>query len=98
MAERKSHLSAIRLKSLQSHFATLQDFSLIPSQPIARDFTRDMSSPSKEWANLPSYDELPHFHEYPGCAWSVWGLDAQLGTVNLLTPEVVKRAASAEIR
>ena len=42
---------------------------------------------------LPTYDELPHFKNYKGCAWEVWGKDDQLGTVNLLTPEVVKEAA-----
>lgn len=46
---------------------------------------------------LPSFDELPHFHEYTGCAWGLWGDDDELGTVNLLTPDVVKAAAS-EIR
>ena len=46
---------------------------------------------------LPSFDELPNFHEYTGCAWGLWGDDDELGTVNLLTPEVVKAAAS-EIR
>ncbi|KAF8891123.1 hypothetical protein CPB84DRAFT_1385113 [Gymnopilus junonius] len=47
---------------------------------------------------LPSYDELPPFKNYPGCAWGVWGQDDQLGTVNLLTEAVVQRAASDEIR
>jgi hypothetical protein len=47
---------------------------------------------------LPSYDELPNFKNFPGCAWDVWGKDDQLGTVNLLTEEVVKTAASEEIR
>jgi hypothetical protein len=47
---------------------------------------------------LPNYDELPAFHEYPGCAWDVWGKGDQLGTINLLTPEVVQKAAQEEIR
>ncbi|KAI0344951.1 hypothetical protein BDW22DRAFT_1426672 [Trametopsis cervina] len=42
---------------------------------------------------LPAFDELPNFHEYTGCAWSVWGKDDELGTVNLLTEEVVAEAA-----
>ena len=42
---------------------------------------------------LPSFDELPHFHQYTGCAWGVWGDDDELGTVNLLTEEVVAEAA-----
>ncbi|KAI0312333.1 hypothetical protein OF83DRAFT_1067370 [Amylostereum chailletii] len=47
---------------------------------------------------LPTFDELPHYKNFPGCAWEVWGKDDQLGTVNLLTDAVVKRAASEEIR
>ena len=46
---------------------------------------------------LPTFDELPTFKEFTGCAWEVWGKDDQLGTVNLLTPEVVKEA-SKEIK
>lgn len=47
----------------------------------------------ERWDNLPSFDELPSFHGLPGCAWSVWGKGDELGTINLLTPEVVKEAA-----
>ncbi|KAG1731201.1 uncharacterized protein EDB91DRAFT_1252264 [Suillus paluster] len=47
---------------------------------------------------LPSFDELPSFHDFKGCAWDVWGKDDELGTINLLTPEVVARAAQEEIR
>ncbi|ETW85097.1 hypothetical protein HETIRDRAFT_438158 [Heterobasidion irregulare TC 32-1] len=47
---------------------------------------------------LPSFDELPHFKEYSGCAWDVWGPNDQLGTVNLLTDDLVKQAAQEEIR
>lgn len=47
---------------------------------------------------LPTFDELPSFKNFPGCAWDVWGPDDQLGTVNLLTEEVVQRAAKEEIR
>ena len=46
---------------------------------------------------LPTYDELPAYKNFNGCAWGVWGDDDQLGTVNLLTPEVVKEA-SREIK
>ncbi|KIK51743.1 hypothetical protein GYMLUDRAFT_208428 [Collybiopsis luxurians FD-317 M1] len=52
---------------------------------------------TKDWSNLPTFDELPPFKEFAGCAWEVWGKDDQLGTVNLLTEEVVKRTASEEI-
>ena len=46
---------------------------------------------------LPKFDELPAFKEFSGCAWEVWGKDDELGTVNLLTPEVVKEV-SKEIK
>lgn len=52
---------------------------------------------SKRWDQLPLYDELPMYRNFPGCAWSVWGEGDELGTVNLLTPEVVREAAK-EIR
>ncbi|KII89473.1 hypothetical protein PLICRDRAFT_609462 [Plicaturopsis crispa FD-325 SS-3] len=48
--------------------------------------------------NLPAYDDLPPFKNFPGCAWEVWGKDDQLGTINLLTPELVKQAATEEIQ
>ena len=43
---------------------------------------------------LPTFDELPEWRNFKGCAWEVWGKGDQLGTVNLLTPEVVKEAAT----
>ena len=48
--------------------------------------------------DLPTFDQLPKFHELTGCAWEVWGKDDQLGTINLLTEEVVQRAAREEVR
>lgn len=47
---------------------------------------------------LPSFDQLPKFHELNGCAWGVWGKDDELGTINMLTEEVVQRAAREEVR
>ena len=47
---------------------------------------------------LPTFDELPSYKEFKGCAWDVWGKGDQLGTVNLLTDGVVRRAAMEEIR
>ncbi|OCH86178.1 hypothetical protein OBBRIDRAFT_797438 [Obba rivulosa] len=47
---------------------------------------------------LPSFDELPNFNNFTGCAWEVWGRDDQLGTINLLTEDVVKQAATEEIK
>ncbi|KAJ3768262.1 hypothetical protein FB446DRAFT_287921 [Lentinula raphanica] len=56
------------------------------------------SSPSsKDLSKLPKFDDLPMFKNMKGCAWEVWGKDDQLGTINLLTEEVVKRAAAEEI-
>ncbi|KAI0823830.1 hypothetical protein BC628DRAFT_1420575 [Trametes gibbosa] len=46
---------------------------------------------------LPTFDELPGFKDFTGCAWEVWGKDDQLGTINLLTDEIVKEA-SKEIK
>lgn len=48
--------------------------------------------------DLPSLKELPNFKELPGCAWDVWGKGDELGTVNILTDEVVRRAAKEEIQ
>jgi len=47
---------------------------------------------------LPEFDQLPSFHDFKGCAWGLWGLEDQLGTVNLLTEKVVARAAQEEIK
>jgi len=47
---------------------------------------------------LPKFDDLPSFHDLAGCAWSVWGPDDQLGTVNILTDSVVAQSAKEEIR
>ncbi|KAF7359050.1 hypothetical protein MSAN_01245900 [Mycena sanguinolenta] len=49
-------------------------------------------------ADLPAYDELPYFKNFPGCAWGVWGAEDELGTVNLLTDALVKQSAAEEIR
>lgn len=50
---------------------------------------------------LPDFDNLPPVAGKPqGCAWGVFDKDGQrdkYGTLNLLTPEVV-RAASGEIQ
>jgi hypothetical protein len=47
---------------------------------------------------LPAFKALPHYKNYTGCAWGVWPADDELGTVNLLTEDVVLRAAKEEIR
>ena len=44
--------------------------------------------------NLPQYHELPLFEgKDERYAWDVWGPGDNLGTVNLLTPEVIREAA-----
>jgi hypothetical protein len=48
--------------------------------------------------SLPSFDELPKFKNFSGCAWGVWGTDDQLGTVNLLTDDVVQRTCQEEVK
>ncbi|KAH7038364.1 uncharacterized protein B0I36DRAFT_316058 [Microdochium trichocladiopsis] len=48
--------------------------------------------------SLPAFDELPLRSGDPKfAAWGLWGDDDELGTLNLLTPDVVK-LASQEIR
>ncbi|KAH8882034.1 hypothetical protein GQ53DRAFT_798986 [Thozetella sp. PMI_491] len=50
----------------------------------------------KPW---PSFDELPLRKDGPpGNAWGLFGENDQLGRLNLLTPEVVKAAATTEIQ
>ncbi|KAJ6630356.1 hypothetical protein B0H10DRAFT_1984313 [Mycena sp. CBHHK59/15] len=58
------------------------------------------SGDSVDWttARIPTFDELPPFKNFPGCAWSVWGAQDELGTVNLLTETLVKRSAAEEIQ
>jgi kynurenine formamidase len=73
-----------RLMNITGHLASS------PSNPAQKvDWTT---------AEIPDYDALPAFKNFPGCAWSVWGAEYQLGTVNLLTDAVVKAAASKEIK
>ncbi|SNX85214.1 uncharacterized protein MEPE_03923 [Melanopsichium pennsylvanicum] len=58
------------------------------------------SSSSTKWdtIQLPEYKDLPSEGGWPACAWSVWGQGDQLGTVNLLTPALVLRAAKEQIK
>ena len=48
--------------------------------------------------HLPSFNELPSYKNFTGCAWKVWEGHGYLGTVSMLTPEVVARAAREEIQ
>jgi hypothetical protein len=47
---------------------------------------------------LPDFDELPKVEGMPqGCAWGVFDKNGKkdvIGTINLLTPDVVKAAAT----
>ncbi|KAG6814739.1 hypothetical protein H0H93_012425 [Arthromyces matolae] len=75
-----------RLTKLFNHF-----------NPRPKATVTEQDGPIVENARLPTYDELPKFKDFAGCAWAVWGDDDELGTVNLLTPDVVQRAAKEEI-
>ena len=59
------------------------------------------AQPSKQSHHLPSYNSLPSVPGMPhGCAWGLWdapGKKDDLGTLNLLTPDVI-RAARDEIQ
>ena len=50
---------------------------------------------------LPDFDDLPAVEGMPqGCAWGLFDKDGEkdhVGTLNLLTPEVIK-AAAAEVK
>lgn len=76
-----------RLKSLMSH--------VIPHKSEASPTATDVTTDDKK---LPDYDDLPKFNNMPGCAWTVWGPEDQLGTINLLTDKLVKRTAEEEIK
>ncbi|KAK7458862.1 hypothetical protein VKT23_009873 [Stygiomarasmius scandens] len=64
--------------------------------PSSTGKDKSTAAQKKDWKNLPTFDDLPEFKGMKGCAWEVWGKDDQLGTVNLLTDEVVKKAAVEE--
>ncbi len=68
-----------------------------PAVAKARRRSLTTSSPPALKVNLPSYDELLQRTDAPaGSAWGLFGNTDELGTINLLTPEVV-RLAAAEI-
>lgn len=49
--------------------------------------------------NHPDFSQLPLDKDGPhGNAWGLWGPDDQLGTLNLLTDDVVAKAASENIK
>src|SRR5260370_5699453 len=68
-----------------------------PAVAKARRRTVTASSSPALKVKLPSYDELLQRTDAPaGSAWGLFGNTDELGTINLLTPEVV-RLAAAEI-
>ncbi len=68
-----------------------------PAVAKARRRSVTASVPPALKVNLPSYDELMQRTDAPaGSAWGLFGNTDELGTINLLTPEVV-RLAAAEI-
>jgi kynurenine formamidase len=68
-----------------------------PAVAKARRRSVIASVPPALKVNLPSYDELLQRTDAPaGSAWGLFGNTDELGTINLLTPEVV-RLAAAEI-
>jgi hypothetical protein len=56
---------------------------------------------NQDQLHVPDYDDLPPVENMPkGCAWGLFDKDGKkdlLGTLNLLTPGVVK-AAAAEVK
>jgi len=54
-----------------------------------------------DYSNIPDYDDLPAVKGMPqGCAWGIFDKDGKkdnLGTINLITPDIVK-AAVAEVK
>jgi hypothetical protein len=64
-------------------------FSINPIKNCSHNFLMN-TLPS----TLPSFDQLPIKPEYPPrSAWGVFGADDQIGTLNLLTPERIAKAA-----
>lgn len=80
-----------RLQHLLTHLSPSTSTAHAPTDGITPAMT------STAGRKLPTFDELPSFKDFAGCAWEVWGKDDQLGTVNLLTEEAVKEA-SKEIK
>ncbi|KAF9460905.1 putative cyclase-domain-containing protein [Collybia nuda] len=91
-------MTSKRLSRVLSHFLPAKS---TPAATTSTEKAAAAASPAPAATTtkaLPTFDELPHFKNFPGCAWSVWGENDELGTVNLLTDEVVQRASREEIR
>ncbi|KAH7911110.1 hypothetical protein BJ138DRAFT_1007287 [Hygrophoropsis aurantiaca] len=84
-----------RLKRIFPQKSSKTEQPQSPSQAEAPSPPAKEEPPAKK---LPTFDELPNFHDFKGCAWEVWGKDDEIGTINLLTEDVIQRAAQEEIR
>ncbi len=69
--------------------------------PCYRRLANDTHPRTMDAPQLPDFDDLPKVESMPqGCAWGIFDKDGKkdlLGTLNLLTPSVV-RGACAEAR
>lgn len=82
-----------RLASLKNHLI---------NSATATTMSRIQEPNSIPWdptnTSFPLLKDLPKLKNAPDDAAWVWGEDDQLGRLNLLTPERVKRAAAEEIK
>lgn len=68
---------------------------------IAIKFLYQRLGTMTDYRNIPDYDNLPPVKGMPkGCAWGVFDKDGKdkFGTINLITPEVVKEAVKGSSR
>jgi len=88
---RPTMASTHRLEQVHHHLQ-MTDLPTFDELPNFKDFEGPIL------VQLPFGKDADRMLCYAGCAWEVWGRGDQLGTVNLLTDEVVARAAKEEIR
>jgi kynurenine formamidase len=68
----------------------------VKTKPASKPLKRAAAPKPAPAPKLPSYDQLPVRAGAPaGAAWGVFGDDDEVGTINLLTPERVRAAASS---
>jgi len=83
-------------------FATRHSQSLpFPSHTTFQTRSTPATDPNMKASDLPSFTDMPAVQGMPhGCAWGLWDVQGKrdnLGTLNLLTPEIVLHAKD-EIR
>jgi len=87
-------LYSLLLYSLQ----VVQDLLSFLDRPLlsSRTCEDDGVFVARQLDSLPTFDKLPEVEGLPkGCTWGLWdksGQKDELGTLNLLTPSVVKEA------